>query len=46
MLLEKAFAKVFGSYCAIEGGDPQEAMLYLTGAPSDIIFHSEDDRSD
>lgn len=33
MLLEKAFAKAFGSYAIIEGGNPALAMRDLTGAP-------------
>lgn len=33
MLLEKAYAKVYGSYKNIEGGNPAIAMRDLTGAP-------------
>lgn len=33
MLLEKAYAKVYGSYLNIEGGNPAIAMRDLTGAP-------------
>ena len=33
MLLEKAYAKVFGSYEAIESGLTGIAMNTLTGAP-------------
>lgn len=32
-LLEKAFAKVHGSYAAIEGGDPLDALQDLSGSP-------------
>ena len=35
VLLEKAFAKVFGSYYAIEAGCPMEAISDITGAPGD-----------
>ncbi len=35
MLLEKAYAKMFGSYATIEGGLVDEALAELTnGAPS------------
>lgn len=33
MLIEKAYAKVFGSYQAIDGGDPSQALIDLTGGP-------------
>jgi len=32
-LLEKVFAKVYGSYNAIEAGNPMNAIRNLTGAP-------------
>lgn len=39
LLLEKAFAKVHGSYHQIKGGWPFEAMMDLTGSPyKDIRF--------
>jgi hypothetical protein len=31
LLLEKAFAKLHGSYCGIEGGIPLHAMIAMTG---------------
>jgi len=34
MLIEKAYAKVFGSYQVIDGGDPSQALVDLTGMPS------------
>eukprot|EP00899_Mesostigma_viride_P009190 jgi/Mesvir1/18272/Mv09540-RA.3 len=33
MLLEKAYAKCYGSYSAIAAGDPGDALTDLTGAP-------------
>jgi hypothetical protein len=38
MVLEKAIAKVFGSYEAIEAGKPHQAFMMLLGFPSDIIY--------
>jgi len=40
-LLEKAYAKAYGSYEIIEGGNPAEALRDLTGAP----FENLDDVS-
>lgn len=40
-LLEKAFAAKAGSYAAIEGGVPGEAMSWLTGKPSTMIDFQE-----
>lgn len=37
MLLEKCYAKMFGSFHAIDGGNSGEAFLVLTGAPIDYI---------
>jgi hypothetical protein len=39
-LLEKAYAKIYGSYGAIGGGDIAEAMRDLTGSP--VISHRID----
>ena len=36
-ILEKAFAKVHGSYAAIEGGNAGNALTMLTGFPSESI---------
>ena len=38
-VLEKAYAKAFGSYEAIEGGKPYQAFFTLTGFPSDCLLH-------
>lgn len=32
-MLEKCFAKIYGSYEKIESGIPEEALKTLTGAP-------------
>lgn len=41
MLLEKAFAKLCGSYDAVRSGKPFEAMMDMTGAPCKSI-HFDD----
>ena len=40
-LIEKAFAKFHGSYESIVGGNPANGVRFLTGAPADIVKHSE-----
>ena len=40
-IIEKAYAKVLGSYEAIEGGKPYQAFLFLTGFPSDVLTHRD-----
>lgn len=37
MLIEKAYAKVFGSYESIESGLTGMAMMSITGAPYEYI---------
>jgi len=39
ILLEKAWAKLHGSYARIESGLPSFATMHLTGAPSDSFWH-------
>lgn len=41
ILLEKAYAKVYGNYWEIVGGDPVHALRDLTGAPYDRIENEE-----
>ena len=41
MLLEKAWAKIFGSYYRIESGSVAEALPVLTSAPTINYLHSE-----
>ena len=40
-ILEKAYAKMFGSYEIVEGGKPYQALCNLTGFPSDVLYHDE-----
>ena len=40
-ILEKAYAKMFGSYEIVEGGKPYQALCNLTGFPSDLLHHDE-----
>ena len=41
MLIEKAWAKLHGSFHVIEGGDSRESLVSLTGAPTDYYTHRE-----
>ena len=42
MLLEKCWAKIFGSYKNIEAGSSKEGFLALTGAPCETISHGKE----
>jgi calpain-15 len=46
LLLEKAWAKIFGSYQAIESGIAGEALPALTGAPAKVLWHMETKNKD
>ena len=41
MIIEKAWAKIHGSYCQIDGGLTKEALHDLTGAPTKTFFLNE-----
>ena len=41
LLLEKAWAKVNGSYANIESGNEKEALHFLTGAPTKEVTHNK-----
>lgn len=41
LILEKAWAKVFGSYQRIEAGTAGEAFRPLSGSPSHAIIHDD-----
>lgn len=43
ILMEKAYAKAFGSYANIESGYTCEAIKDLTGCPYDRKSHSNED---
>ena len=46
MLLEKAFAKISGSFAKTDGGTGQEAFIVLTGAPTASYYIEEWDKGD
>lgn len=39
LIIEKAWAKIFGSYQRIEGGSSGEALYPLTGCPMTQFYH-------
>lgn len=41
LVIEKAWAKVFGSYQRIEAGTAGEALYPLTGSPQQQFYHDE-----
>jgi len=41
MLLEKAYAKAYGNYEKICGGQPYEAIKDLSGAPGQSFSHTK-----
>jgi calpain-15 len=41
LILEKAWAKVFGSYQRIEAGTTGEALMPLTGCPNKRVNHQD-----
>lgn len=43
LLLEKAYAKMYGGYLNIEGGNPSHALKDITGAPYENIEEGEED---
>lgn len=45
MLLEKAWAKLHGSYERIEAGFAENVLRDLTGAPTEIL-ETEDDQNE
>lgn len=40
-LLEKAYAKVHGYYFALRNGHPHEALMDLTGCPTETIYFQD-----
>ena len=46
LIIEKAWAKVFGSYQRIEAGSSGEALYPLTGCPQTAFYHDEIDDLD
>ena len=40
-ILEKAWAKLHGSYAAVVGGAPNLAFSQITGCPAELIVHEK-----
>jgi calpain-15 len=46
LILEKAWAKLFGSYERIEAGFAENVLRDLTGAPSEVVHNDDEEYFD